>query len=455
MRKLLSLSALVAIFAISCQQEITNIPQTATNQANAETSFVRDYNQALAIAEEAVAMVDASDTRSSKPRKIMSGQVVTNPVTRGGDTNEEPIMYIFNNEDNQGFTIIAADKSHPALIATTELGNYTYGEPTGVEPFDLMMEDVANNLRGLIPDANLAIMTKIENEHNNPYGPLANVQWGVGTIYGSLYPDDVAYDEAAAIAQALISYQQNLTYTVTNPNSSDYGSTYLIARNTLGAHFRYDHAKFQYTSCSTAIHDQIARLYLEIGYRLSQNTSISLSNKTTSFPMVKVKSVLASFGVGTGAITSFSGNPILPRTEANTFGGSYKKDSFIFCGTMSTAGSLPNGGRSHYWLANGFNKYTYDYVTYTLNSILDPSHPNPNDYTETARESRIDYLLYFNWGFDGISNGWFHSGCFDMSERVEDTSGNTINPNPSTSEYDYNFSNISFFSQLDPTPSAV
>ena len=440
----------MALVAISCQSDFVDVPQVNLPNKEVEAQkFVRSYEDALKIAEEAVLMIDEIDTRSSQPRRIMrdNGQVVCKPVTRSGETSEEPIMYIFNNENNAGFTIVAADASHPSLIAVTESGNYTYGEPTGAEPFDLLMEDVVKSLI-IVPDINLPTKTVKENQQHNPYGPLAHIQWGIGTIYGSLYPDGIAYDEAAAIAQCLIGYQRDITYTITNPNSNEYGLSFTINRRRLSAHFRYDHPIFQYTACGNDIHEEIARLYLEIGYRLSQNTAISLSNKTTSFLLSKVKSVLASFGISTSNTTSFLGDPILPRYLGTFI--TRKEDMFVFRGTVAGGESMPNGGVAHYWIASGFDEYTYDNVTYTLNKVLNPSHPFPNEYTETGREAVVDYMLYLNWGYDGISNGWFHSGCFDMSQRVDNHFEDSIVVGGTTPEYNYNFTNITFFSQLDP-----
>lgn len=437
MKKHLFLAALVAMFAISCQKDFNEPQVSAQNEEQVAQTFIRSYDEALKIAEEAVAMVDDATTRTSKPRKIMSncGQIVTLPVTRSGETSEEPIMYIFNNEDNAGFTVVAANRSHPSVIAATEGGNYIYGESTGVEPFDLMMEDVVNYLV-VLPEDNLAFKEEIENELHNRFGPKSNIQWGVGSIYGSLYPDGVAYDEAAAIAQAIACDGSDLTYTITNPNSSEYGQTFTISAIDLVRHVRYDHPIFDLNDCTTTIHNQIARLYLEIGYRLSSGTSISLSSKLLSFSINKVKSVLESFGQPTGSVVTFEGDPILPRYIV--YFEDYLEDIFVFYG--SAGERLPNGGVAHYWISTGFDEYTYEKVKYTLNKFLDPTHPFPNGYTETSRQSCMDYYLYLNWGFDGISNGWFYSGCFDMSAREEYT---TING--ATSEYDYNFTNVSFF----------
>ena len=80
-----------------------------------------------------------------------------------------------------------------------------------------------------------------------------------------------------------------------------------------------------------------------------------------------------------------------------------------------------------------------NFVISHLKSVYD--NPYPNGYTETGRVAKQEYMLYINWGYDGISNGWFHNGCFDMSQRIEDE----IILGGYTDEYDYNFVDISYF----------
>ena len=59
-------------------------------------------------------------------------------------------------------------------------------------------------------------------------------------------------------------------------------------------------------------------------------------------------------------------------------------------------------------------------------------------------------MLYMNWGYDGISNGWFLQGCFKMDEREDEgiVAGQT-------GTYNYNFQNIEYvtcyeFTGFDP-----
>ena len=151
----------------------------------------------------------------------------------------------------------------------------------------------------------------------------------------------------------------------------------------------------------------------------------------------QVRNVLSSFGVNPNPIYVYNGETIKAmRGNRET---EYHLDAFVFAGLANSP--LPDQTNYHYWIAIGFDHYTYDVVEYTINHLLDPNSPFPNEYTETSRTRKSDYMLYLNWGFDGISNGWFYSGCFDMDDRIDTTpplGGHT-------STYDYNFSNIYYF----------
>ena len=142
MKKLYLLLAFMAIVAVSCQKELVdNSFDEVSTTTEVVADNIRSYDEALAIAEEALLLLEDDSTRATSSRKIKrnEGQVVMSPATRSGETSEQPIMYIFNNENNEGFTIIAASKDEPSIIAVTDQGNYTYGVPTGVESFDLLM----------------------------------------------------------------------------------------------------------------------------------------------------------------------------------------------------------------------------------------------------------------------------------------------------------------------------
>ena len=445
MKRLLLTLAVVAVAVASCQKDVVYHDTPEQNQSvELAYSNTRSYDEALEIAEGALKLLDGDDTRSTTKRVIKrsEGQTVMRPVTRGGEVNDEPIMYVFNNEDNQGFTIIAADRSQQPIIAVTEYGNYTYGEPTGVEPFDLLMEDVATSL-SILPEDPLAIRIETTGRIENfRYGPTTNVQWGTGSIYGSMYPDGVAYVEAAAIAQAIMGVPANTYYTITNPDDALYGHTITLDVQSMCSHIRDDYHGNILHPCTDDIHNDISRLYLEIGYRLSNGTNIGLSDKTTPFTLSKMRSVLASFGVTAGDNTYINSFPwFAPTNPMIMILPTYSL--FVYRGKLG--GVLSK--KSHTWLATGCYYYHFYEIEFTLNRILNPNHPDPTGYTETNRELKYDAMYYMNWGYDGYSNGWFAAGCFDMSKR--ETIPNYMPEIPERSTLNYNFSDVQLFEVIN------
>lgn len=438
MKRLLLLMAVVAVAATSCQKDFV-YNDNVKEKESVELTATRSYDEALKIAEDALSLLDGVETRSGKERVIKraEGQTVMRPVTRGSETTEEPIMYVFNNENDEGFTVVAANRSQQPLIAVTEQGNYTYGEPTGVEPFDLLMEDVATSL-SILPEDPFAIKEEIENERNYTT-EFIGTQWGTGLVYGALYPDDVAFSETPAIAQAILNVSSDSVYTITDQSNPFYGIEIGLNKISMAQHYRYDHPNPIDNIDTTAVHNQVSMFYKEIGQRLIAGTNIPFTDKERAFSMSKIKSVLNSFGCTTNAVHSYNDVVIAPRYNSAT--DKYYNDSYIIQGTLSNADEMHNGKYIHTWLSPGVKVKKYEYVLYGLNKSYNPTHPDPYGYTELEREERENVMMYFNWGFDGRSNGWYNRGCFDMTQRIT----NSINLNEELGEYNYNYSDISYF----------
>ena len=116
MKRLLLSLAVVVVAAASCQKDFV-YNDILKEKDGVELTATRSYDEALKIAEDALSLLDGVETRSGKERVIKrtEGQTVMRPVTRGSETTEEPIMYVFNNENDEGFTIVAADRSQQQI----------------------------------------------------------------------------------------------------------------------------------------------------------------------------------------------------------------------------------------------------------------------------------------------------------------------------------------------------
>ena len=130
------LVALALICVVSCAKIDDESSAVAPEQPARPTVLLptRSYEEALSLARKSIALVDRGQTRSATARSIRSerGQCVTTPSTRSG-AGSDTLMYVFNFENNDGFSVIAANRAVDPVLAVAEKGNYTYGEPTGVE----------------------------------------------------------------------------------------------------------------------------------------------------------------------------------------------------------------------------------------------------------------------------------------------------------------------------------
>ena len=100
MKRCFCILALGAIVFASCQREevFVDRPNEVKSDVLVVDTKTRSYDEALAIAEDALKLLEGDETRSTNKRVIKrsEGQTVMRPVTRGSETEEEPIMYVFN-----------------------------------------------------------------------------------------------------------------------------------------------------------------------------------------------------------------------------------------------------------------------------------------------------------------------------------------------------------------------
>ena len=118
----------------SCSNEDALVPENnvstgvTTSQLSIET---RSYDEALAIAKNAISMLEDGDaaTRSGEASRTidLANGVKTyrQNVTRAdGSVSNDPLLYVFNFNDNKGFAVVSAKRSTGGLLALVEKGSY-------------------------------------------------------------------------------------------------------------------------------------------------------------------------------------------------------------------------------------------------------------------------------------------------------------------------------------------
>lgn len=415
MKRLLLTLAVVAVAVTSCQKEVVYNDAPDQNQSVVlVNSNTRSYEEALAIAEDAITLLEGDDTRSTTKRVIKrkEGQTVMRPVTRGSEMSEEPIMYVFNNEDNQGFTVVAADRSQQPLIAVTELGNYTHGVPTGVDPFDLYMQNVESRLVITPPDwtpfpdgpLEPTLMFVIDTVYHNysKVDAMLTTKWGQGGIYGNLCPNGLSGCSNTAAAQ-IMAYHRHPDLLFTTYRGVNNFDAIVIDWDDILCHTEglgtYNTSTGKYECNCGCNHEHISIIMREIGFRANTNYDPGGSGADEPF----IRNVFYVLGFG---------NPII--VERVTF-EDYRDIIYEDLDNnrpIFMSGFELNGG--HAWVIDGYEHESYrlDYYAYNPNSLNNPEPKYVYDHT-VVKESN---LLHFNWGWDGNCDGWFAYGCFAPGE---------------------------------------
>lgn len=111
---------LFLVFALFFAATCSDFDEAAANipKEPAPRSLFRSYDEALSLAEGSIALVDGAATRSGRTRRIAGrGQCVTAPATRSGASQTDTLMYVFNFDDGDGFSVIAANRAVDPLLA--------------------------------------------------------------------------------------------------------------------------------------------------------------------------------------------------------------------------------------------------------------------------------------------------------------------------------------------------
>lgn len=113
---LLAYSAMISLFVLGCYRSDVNTEQELF--VTSGESVYRTYEQALLCAEEILSVFDSNfPTKSLEERKIKTGSCITTELTKSSTDRCDTLAYVFNFDNNEGFTIIAANKSLPPMLA--------------------------------------------------------------------------------------------------------------------------------------------------------------------------------------------------------------------------------------------------------------------------------------------------------------------------------------------------
>lgn len=417
--------------------EILTADSDAESQISVPSGRTRSYGEALKIARRSIEIVDGPEvTRAGKARTIRDGRCVTRQSTRNdGIEQTDTLVYVFNFDDNAGFSIIAANRCVSPILVVTEQGNYEYGQPTGIEGFDNYMDSMTGELANM---RNLPIFdfpvgySKTETFKDDKIGPLCTTKWDQDGVFGAYCSNGVCGCATTAAAQIMAywEYPDSITTTYTdknskfsptipnfsididNPNAQHIGETFAI---------QWSDIKNHKINCSSATceqnHWKISALLRQIG---ELYTSVYYRHPTDEFQNK------------TAALNSYSA----PFTKLGYIRSSIQQN-FNWTHIRSELDNLRpliigggSGSGGHVWVLDGYidkdektTFYEIDYIDYKGDKAI--PHYKVSSIIENKQQ-----LVHFNWGWGGECDGYFTAtNSFSTTEGVKYDSNESITHN--------------------------
>lgn len=388
--------------------EILTCDSGAESQISVPSGRTRSYDEALKIARRSIGIVDGPKvTRAGKARTIRDGRCVTSQSTRNdGIEQTDTLVYVFNFDDNAGFSIIAANRCVSPVLVVTEQGNYEYGQPTGIEGFDNYMNSMTAELSGII-DAPMIPAIKFEYSETeilreDKVEPLCTTKWDQDGVFGAYCSNGVAGCTTIANAQIMAywEYPDSITtiYTdrnkqsntkdiynilpdINNPNAQHIGETVAIPWGAIKNHK---------SGCSSATcgqnHWKISALIRQIG---ELNSSVYYThpndiskNHTTVYGRNSIATPFSRTGYNKDSLSLRDFNWDFVRSELNNLR------------PLMVDGSSNKGG--HTWVLDGYidkeEKTTYyEFDHYEFVGKLVIPHYNITSVVESQQQ-----LVHFN-----------------------------------------------------------
>jgi hypothetical protein len=386
MKHLYSLIALLAL--VSCQDSLV---QDEIKSPVEMTDLKSNEEYAILIAEHAAS---AFYGESRVSRVVTSSKAVTpiysNVTSRTDD--ETPSLYAVDYDDNQGFAIISAENTNDKVLGIFETGSY---EDAIENPsFDYYIERAANYVKIIAPvDSNETVIegtiVDMKEDRSKKISPKISTEWGQRYPYGLYCPNGVSGCVNTAIAQIMSYYKYpesiKLTYSGASQDSISLVWSEILKHKKSNDYYS-DGSDLSCCGSSDA-HNMIASLIREIGER-TYSTYKTGDTISTQSKLAQIPYAIKSFGLNISSFLAYAA------------GVEYDE---LAKGVLLVYGS--HGNSAHMWVVDGYRRI------YTILKVKTSTG-------ETTKVADNPNYAHVNWGWNGLSNGYYLSSVFDTSREL-------------------------------------
>lgn len=409
MRKfLLFVGALLVFSACVQENDVASLPNFDSEFADNE-SFV-SLVQAMGNANFVYRNIDGSSERKReiKEVRLLTKSDVNTSVTRSSE-EEEPLAYVVNYSNDQGFAILAANEELPPVIALGDegsfslddfvgyvTGNTTRSEENTIDPAQELQYQIVNNSLNITFNPNApSIPNGIASDTTIILKcmPLVPVKWNQGAPYnkyaevvdGVLCPAGCV-PVAGAQVLASLCYHHGFRPTV------DINSDYPINWNNINNLIAEGNIRFSSDTDNT-YSNEVAKLIRALGAELDATYTPTGTGAYTS----NLTSIYRELGLSNAVIVD---NSNTENMMAKLFSMIVDKNCPVNCSGRDE----DEGG--HSFIADGWLRLEYTYTVFNVGQV-------------NNTQNRYD-LLHINFGWGGACDGYYLPGAFNTSSNQYD-----------------------------------
>lgn len=417
------ISFIAALTLIGCSSD-EPIPTISHDESTTTKTFSlkRTEAEAIEIAIKNMPLLEDGTTKSRTTLRTIKDVSVLGSQVAHSRSNVTPdtLIYVVNFDNDEGFAVVPALRTADELLAICEKGNYDVSTGSDCPGMELYMDYAKNyvnatrgrtvdSLKVIDPEDTLKfIFNPWEPEDPDPnkhpwetkeeetttklvdIAPRVKVQWGQNEIYGQ-YADNYnsgCGPTAMAQVMSMFKYPQQIKITYNG----------LSERMSLNWDLINTHINTNGCKCSpfSTIHTTISKLFRQLGHY--SNSYYDKKTMQTSTHPSDIRATLVDHGFNV------------------TIRDTYQSDDFckISNGVMILYCFKKDGSDGHTWLLDGAKKYK---ITHTC-FFRRPG----NDNWEILSEQKYNLnLVHYNWGWDGLCNGWFNDCVFKPTQWYEFT----------------------------------
>lgn len=338
-----------------------------------------------------------------------SSITITPILPRLSRASSDTLIQVVNYGSGQGFALVGAQRGSEELLALIESGDYNPIESSQVEGFNdfIYRAELLLSAPAIGDTFPCMLNTKVERVYATTAlnGPHIKTQWGQRDEFGYYCPNGLCGCGPLAVSMILSYFEQPKSMTFTFPEKDINSANF--DWNLMNSHFKrhsdtwpsewYGMILPEASECpaSSFEHKNLGRLVRQIGYVVNAD----YKSGATSTYLSDLKNYIKNNVVG------------LSLTNYDTPDAQFQSD--LENGVALTWGASSAG--NHFWVIDG-------------NMILGVIEKTYRDYAPDTLEGdwrlikseliELKDLLHHNWGWNGICNGYFLLGCYDINDAT-------------------------------------